>query len=110
MHGLARVGLSRAIDASLLGQHVHDHGARNLRGVADLLFEFDRVVPVEGSEVVDTKCLEEGSGLPHLPDRRLGRVYAPVDQPAQPRQLLGDLLEAALSVHVGGVGADVDEA
>jgi hypothetical protein len=110
VHVLDRVAFGGLVAASLLGEHVDDDGPLEGLAVLEGLLDLGHVVPVEGAQVVDAEGLEERRRLEHLPDGGLGGVDAPLDQLAHPGQVLGQFLEAPLPPHVGGVGADADQA
>ena len=110
VHVLDRILFGRGVAPTLLGQHVDHDRSVELGRVGQGVLDLGDVVAVERAQVVDAERLEERRRFEHVAQRGLGGADAPLDQLAHPRQAFGQVLEVALSAHVGRVGTDPDEA
>ena len=101
--------LGGGVALALLGEHVDDHGAVQLGGVAQGPLDTFDVVAVEGAGVADAQLLEEGGRLPHLAHGGLGGVEAP-GQALAGGQLVDRALEPLLLAQPGRVEPQAGQA
>ena len=111
MEVLLVVVLGGWITLALLGQHVHDD--RSLRGeilcVAQREFEFAHIVTVDGSDVANTECLEEGWWLEEFSHGGFHGLHALLCLLTDDGKILQPGLETSLALDVQRVHSDARE-